>query len=199
MKGLVCVVVMALGAGLIGCADLENYDEMQGNAVLAEEGLGFEAQNVTFTVMQDFSNVELAIVGGDVNGDIGLETGIHHRADIREWHGSSYGNNVYELVVETDTGAAMAILNVYGGLSELVSAALQGQAGPAIEVQGCAGPEVDNWDYDEPADEVTVTVIADHKDPDVMHVHFTAYFAPSYGYSGSTATASLELYLSEIE
>jgi len=185
--------------GLAGCADLENYDDMHGNAVLAEEGLGFEAQSVTFTVVQDFENVELAIVSGDVNGDIGLETGIHHRADIRQWHGSSYGNNVYELVVETDTGAAMAILNIYGGLGELVEASLTGQSGPAIEIQGCAGPEVDNWDYDEPADEVTVTAIADEKDPDVMHVHFHAYFAPSYGYSGSTVTASLEVYLSEIE
>ena len=144
----------------------------KGLVVAAVVGLGSLACLQTGPASTATANVSNAVL----RGDIGYVRGID-RAD--EVVSRDYGSFT-ELEIHTTQSAsqnAMVLLALNGGLSYWANAGertiTHDGYGQDLSVTGCAGPERDNWDYDETADETDVRVMAAER-PNTYRMIFTS-------------------------
>lgn len=114
-----------------------------------------------------------------------------------EWdHGSSMNMEVHG---ESDSGAAMLIVSMMD--LRPIADALRADAAPGdtiavmsdVEVIGCAGPQMHNYPYDEPAEEGEVSLVAHPDDADTVVVEVEADFG-----TDGTLRGSIELSRSEL-
>jgi len=122
-------------------------------------------------VNPEASSREMRLVDVDnawMGGDLGTVRGLDHSADIYEWGWSGY--HEVTLNVDTDAGAAMAVLDFEGDLGALLTKEgpqtftpvdeffedLFDTDAPMVGVLGCSGQSRGSWDYDKHAGEVTI-------------------------------------------
>ncbi len=132
-----------------------------------------------------------------MDGEYGYVTDIHHVAhsvSADRWDDTL---SVY-LTVDTDEGAAMAIINVSDAFSDDPAYGITVvDHSDDSAVTGCSGPEIGYWTADDQAPEPEVEIHYDPKYPDVMAVHFTAAI-PDYGYGSSVMPVSMPCYDDEM-
>lgn len=119
---------------------------------------------------QDYDGItnDLDLSGGNIRGDIGPVTGINHDASIVEGFDDGSFSDV-QVIAETDRGVGMNWVEIVGGIDHpalrpgFSRTFTEGDYGYDsrnlhIRVVNCAGDQVYDWSYDQPADEVDVTV-----------------------------------------
>ena len=128
--------------------------------------------------------------------DMGPVEGLDHDARTEAWVYWESETNI-TLIADTGNGAAMTIVDFYSGTDELEQVA-DGERDPGtlqIEVIGCSGPVVNQWDYDEPAEAVDVECERDEVDPSKLHVTVYGHFRSWTSGARSTAVSSFTLQL----
>lgn len=172
-KGLVPLASLALFAG---CMVAERpYDmEMDGDRY----GLP--------TSFSNYANDGVRPVRGRLAGDIGpAMRGMDEQASLNGYHDHGYTN--LEVVITNESGAAMALLDFYGGVdhAELEPGAeltfVSGDPARSdpdqLHIAGiaCSGEgQAYDWTYDEPFEQVDVRV-EETDNPDVMRLDFTTH------------------------
>jgi hypothetical protein len=163
------VTLLAAAAALVGCMDQNTYYDGY-----ADEGM----ELIESEDWVDYGNLDL--VDGELRGDIGDVRGLDQEADLRNGYGDE-GYASVEVHANNRDGAAMNLLEVWGGLDQLEPGTQQTYRPEdtdydsdrlSVQVIGCSGPDVYDWSYDEPADEVEVVVTED--EPGVRRVEYTA-------------------------
>ena len=163
------LLVLALAAS-VGCTQQSPYYDNYG-----DDDLEF----VETDEWVDYGNLDL--VQGYVQGDIGDVRGLDQEARLR----NGYGEDTYasmEVHAENTDGAAMHLLEIWGGLDRLEPGTrttfrpedtdYEGDE-LGVQVIGCAGPSPYDWRYDQPADEVEV-VVSEGDEPGVMRLDYTS-------------------------
>jgi hypothetical protein len=170
MKKLAAPLLLLTVAALVGCSQQTPYYESYGDDDL--EYLDVEE-------WADYGNLDL--VDGHVRGDIGDVHGLDQSAQLR----NGYDDTTYasmEVHAENEDGAAMQLLEVWGGLDRLEPGTRQiyrpeeasyDEDELTVQVIGCSGPNTYDWQYDQPADEVEV-VVSEGDEPGVMRLDYTA-------------------------
>lgn len=137
----------------------------------------------------DTNESALQVSNGYLDGDMGNVTDFSAAAFTH--NGYLYGdfaNIDFTARAENGRRAMMAIVGIEG---DLTSPDLpldtpirtsgwatrdSNSAQLAVTVTGCSGPRADNWEYDQPADEVEVVFVQSELDPELLHVTFVAEF-----------------------
>lgn len=129
---------------------------------------------------------QLPVRQGNLDGSIGTVDGLRRDAefDVSGW-GEPYYASIYT-VGWGRNGAAMTILEVEGGLN---NAALEPGAHFEFDIYdnepgadlhayvvGCSGPEENEWEFDQVADNTTIDVSEHPSDPDVLVLDYTGEF-----------------------
>lgn len=168
-----------------------------------DDGLGVSGQSLERAFQGftgDFSQTEYTgsvdVLKAVMQGEYGHVSGIHHVAhsvSADRWEDTL---SVY-LTVDTDDGAAMAIINVSDAFSDDPSHGITiVDHSDDSSVTNCSGPEIGNWIADAIASDPLVEIEYDPKNPDVMAVHFTAE-VPDYGYGSRAMPVAMPCYDSE--
>jgi hypothetical protein len=180
MKKFTTPLLLLFVVAAVGCSQqtpyYENYSDADLEFVESEEWV-------------DYGNLDL--LGGHVQGDIGNVRGLDQEARLR----NGYGDETYasiEMHAENGDGAAMNLLEVWGGVDQLQpgtrttyrpeDVTYEGDE-PSVQVIGCAGPSAYDWSYDQPADEVEV-VVSEGDEPDVLRLDYTARTFRTEPFSG---------------
>lgn len=154
----------------VGCTQQSPYYESYGDRDL---------EMLESSELADYGNLDLR--GGQIAGDIGTVRGLDEEARLR----NGYGDETYaslEVHADNEDGAAMNLVEVWGGLDRLEPGTRQtfrpedtDYEGDELSVQviGCAGPSAYDWQYDAPADEVEVEV-SEGSEPGVLRLDYTA-------------------------
>jgi hypothetical protein len=129
---------------------------------------------------------QLPVRNGELDGSIGEVNGLERNdsTDVSGW-GEPYYASVYT-VGWGSNGAAMTILELEGGLGheDLYPGAhyefdlydSDPEATLNAYVVGCSGPQENEWEFDQVADETTIDVSEDPARPDVMIIDYTGRF-----------------------
>ena len=135
-------------------------------------------------------------------GDIGPVRDLDEDARVSGWDDGTYSD--LEVLVESDRGSAMKLLNFHGGIGHPAlrpgtTMTFRGGDYPSsngiyVEALGCSGPSPYEWDYDLPADEVEITVEEGPEEGSQTFV-FTTITRNGYEFGApSVATGSFVLY-----
>ncbi|MCA9562532.1 MAG: hypothetical protein KC561_03540 [Myxococcales bacterium] len=175
MKSLLTLLSMAVAVLAFGCAE--------GDEGWADNGEGY------FLDWQTYAPAQLDVRSAALRGSVGPVAGINHSAsEVQAWYDSYYAS-VYT-IVDAPQGAVMTIFEVEGGIDQLdlgqtyVFSGYDYTQDVSVQVIGCAGQAVDEWEFDQTADVVTVTVT---EAPGALLVNYTAEFSPQYGDSFGSA------------
>lgn len=122
----------------------------------------------------------LEVLSGHMRGDVGDVQDIDSEASLLTGYGDMEYANV-EVHAETADGAAMNLVEIYGGLDALepgmrrtfTSSDQLDYDELGVQVLNCAGGSRYAWDYDQHADEVVMEV-SEGDAPGVLRVDYTA-------------------------
>lgn len=125
----------------------------------------------------------LDLVGGNIRGDVGPVTNVDHEATILDGYDDGSFSDV-QVIAETDRGVAMNWVEIVGGVnhpalrpgfSQTFSENDYGYDSRSVHIRivNCAGDQAYDWTYDQPADEVDVSV-EEGPSPDIVRVNYTA-------------------------
>lgn len=130
---------------------------------------------------------QLPVQNGQLDGAIGYVSGLDPDSayETSGW-GEPHYASVYT-VGHGSNGAAMTVVEVEGGLNHAAlkpGAHLEyniydtaGESGSLFAyVVGCAGPEANEWEFDQVADETILDVSESSKDPNVLIIDYEARF-----------------------
>jgi hypothetical protein len=154
------VAVGALVSGAVSLACGVSVTRSQSSSTVSHTESGWEQD--TFRDLND-----LLLDHTMVRGALGKVSAIEHEATAVSSLDQA-GFSKVELITQAEGWAAMVVVTVQGGLghADLAPGAVRqyGLEAPLqdtdVTVMGCSGPEVDDWEYDENADEVTVRISA---------------------------------------
>jgi hypothetical protein len=183
------VIVLAVGVLAVGCTQTTPYDTGYDNAsfedLRGDVNEEFQPELRNDSEYRDLIG-QLPIRSGSLDGNIGDVDGLRqdNPTDTSGW-GEPYYASVYT-VGWGDNGAAMTILEVEGGLhhdalqdgAELEFNLYDDAAADGLNIYtvGCSGPEENNWEFDQVADETKITVTEDPADPSLLNVDYEAQF-----------------------
>lgn len=163
-------VVGALAIATTGCmTQNEYYDQYDPDAV----------ELISDDDMMQYQG-NLALTEGHMRGDVGTVRGIDGPSSLL----TGYGDGEYasiEVHAEGREGAAMNLLEIYGGLDALEPGFSRTFAASdemrydtlGVQLLNCSGESRYAWDYDEPADEVHLEV-SETDIPETLRVDYTA-------------------------
>jgi hypothetical protein len=146
---------------------------------------------------------QLPVRQGSLDGTIGEIDGLRgdDPTNVSGWGEPNYAS-IYT-VGEGRNGAAMTILELDGGLnsSELVPGAhfefdvYSSEPGSQLHayVVGCSGPEENEWDFDQVADNTTIDVSENPEDPSVLVLDYTGDFTDWETGDRSQITGQVEI------
>ncbi len=169
-KSALLGVPLALAMVASGCTNSRDYDPVVDDR--------FEQQGN----FANFTESNIRIGSGHLSGDIGDLTALDESALVNGSHDANF--TLLEVVVQSDRGSAMNLLQFYGGVDHdqlapgsRLSFDLDSPdySGDAVFVDGiaCSGPGAPGaWDYDESLDSVEVEVEAG-EDDNSRRLHFT--------------------------
>ena len=176
---LLLVAAIALSTSAVACADLTPDYERYGEPETNVGSLSDPFADYDFTALYDG---QLPVAAASLIGDIGPVYGLNGTANEIYGYGDADWTSV-SMTVVGDSGAGMAMVDIYGDLSALAG------IGPvefngyeyyegdiSVSIVGCSGPENGWWDFDQSAEDVVITVEEHPENPDVMVVAFTASF-----------------------
>jgi hypothetical protein len=185
--GIALILTMALSPACVDEFDFE-WDDVDG---LSANLPGMST--IPWTEGQSYQDLRLR--QGTLQGRIGAVAHLDHTAtDLSGWDDGYF--TTLEVTVETVNGAAMAIIDIVGGLDNLPPGMVVRQAAgteQALQVYltGCSGPQAGVWDYDMPAEDVVVSAVEVPGDPDAITLNFSATLTDAYDLSGGTGTTSV--------
>ncbi|MCA9513616.1 MAG: hypothetical protein KC635_01620 [Myxococcales bacterium] len=129
----------------------------------------------------DASGRGLRVSSVGLDGDLGGATSYAGRGGSGDGYASDYGGGSVEVWAQGPRGAAMAIFETYDGVPFVALApgvyTFRGYA-DGVDVTGCAGSQLYDWDVDTSADVVTIEVTAVPEAPGSVAVAFDATFTP---------------------
>lgn len=172
MKILKPFLLMLMPFQLLGCMADRSFSNP-----FAEEGA-----YGPYSSFSNFTNEPILLVRGHLTGDIGPMRNMDDAAQLNGYHDSGF--TTVEVIATSPRGAAMALLDIHGGVNhpDLVAGAeltFRRDDAPSEEGAlfitglGCAGDgAVGDWDFDRPLDEVRVSVEATDN-PNVRRLSFT--------------------------
>ena len=193
MDGLrVTIIAFALAALAPACVEEFEFEWDEFDGLSAYPGEGFS----TNPWRDDYAYQDLQLLQGTLQGTIGPVVNLDHTATALNGWDDGYFTTV-EVTVHNDHNAAMAIVDIVGGLQNLepgmvVHGSLDERGssdGIQVYLTGCSGPQVGVWDYDEPAQEVVMSVAQGSNDPDTLTLSFTATLSNVYDVAGNSDTS----------
>lgn len=174
MKTIASALAATVALLLSGCIVERPYESLFGD----------EGAYEPYSSFSNFTDDNVQLVRGHLTGDIGPMRGFDDPAQLNGYHDEGFTS--VEVVVADDRGAAMALLDVHGGINHPAlrpgasftftrSDLPENEGELYVTGLGCAGNSVPgDWDYDRPLEEVRVQV-EETDNPDVMRVNFTTY------------------------
>lgn len=135
-----------------------------------------------YSSFSNFTNDPILLVRGHLTGDIGPMRNMDNAAQLNGYHDDGF--TAVEVITTSPQGAAMALLDIHGGINHpsLVPGTqwvfrrneVPNEEGALfVTGLGCAGDgAVGDWDFDRPLDEVRI-VVEHTENPNVKRLSFT--------------------------
>lgn len=135
-----------------------------------------------YSSFSNFTNEPILLVRGHLTGDIGPMRNMDDAAQLNGYHDTGF--TTVEVIATSPRGAAMALLDIHGGVNHPDLApgtewvfrrddAPEDEGALFVTGLGCAGNgAVGDWDFDRPLDEVRLSVETT-ENPNVKRLSFT--------------------------